>query len=316
MGEPPTERALLTPLLKRVFPSGVSEVARVTEGVSTRVYRVVAQGETLYLRILPEAGASFGPEVIAHERVRQLGVKAPAVIAYEPCYQPLQRSVMIVREIPGLPLSQSTSLDPTALSAIMQAAGSDLARINSVGVDGFGWVRRAEETARLHAPLPTNLAFALDGWDSELAFLAGATTLLSTDIALLEQVRSRYDAWLDDAESRLAHGDFDTTAIYQRAGSYTGIIDFGEVRGASRWYDLAHFHMRDGEYLTAILLPPLMRGYALVDTLPQDALRRVRFASLFINLHALSRSLRKRPPNRFTQHQVARLRADLAALSE
>ena len=45
-------------------------------------------------------------------------------------------------------------------------------------------------------------------------------------------------------------------------------------------------------------------------------LRRIRFAGMFINLHALSRNLRKRPPNRFTRHQVERLRADLAALSE
>ena len=169
MGEPPTERELLTPLLRRIFPSGVGEVARVTEGVSTRVYRVVAQNETFYLRILPEADASFGPEVFAHARVRQLGVKAPEVIAYEPRYQPLQRSIMIAREIPGLPLSQSTDLDPATLSAIMEAAGSDLARINSVGVDGFGWVGRAEESARLQAPLLTNRALALDGWESDLA---------------------------------------------------------------------------------------------------------------------------------------------------
>jgi aminoglycoside phosphotransferase (APT) family kinase protein len=316
MPRQPTERALLTPLLRRVFPSGVSQVARVAEGVSTRVYRVAAQEETFYLRILPEADASFGPEVVAHERVRQLGVRAPEVIAYEPRYQPLQRSIMIVREIPGLPLSQSTSLDPGALSAVMEAAGSDLARINSVGVDGFGWIRRDAETPGLRAPLPTHRTFALDGWESDVAYLADTTALLPADIILLEQARSRYDAWLDNAESRLAHGDFDTTAIYQRDGVYAGIIDFGELRGASRWYDLAHFHMRDGEYLTTTLLPPLMRGYAQVVGLPQDALPRVRFASLFINLHALSRSLRKRLPNRFTRHQVERLRADLAALAE
>lgn len=42
----------------------------------------------------------------------------------------------------------------------------------------------------------------------------------------------------------LAHGDFDTTHIYQDNGRYTGIIDFGEIRGADRWYDLGYFHMR------------------------------------------------------------------------
>ncbi|HEY7851317.1 MAG TPA: hypothetical protein VIC27_14700, partial [Ktedonobacterales bacterium] len=110
------------------------------------------------------------------------------------------------------------------------------------------------------------------------------------------------------------HGDFDATAIYQCDGRYTGIIDFGELRGASYWYDLAHFHMRDGEYLATTLLNPLMRGYAKVTPLPQGATRYITFASVFINVHALSRSLHKRPPDRFTRHQVKRLRADLAYL--
>lgn len=311
-----SERHALTPLLRRVFSSDVSQCERVAEGVSTRVYRVVAQEETFYLRILPEVGASFGAEVVAHERVRQLGVKAPEVIAYEPCYAPLQRSVMVVREIAGLPLSQSPFLDRANLDSILEAAGGDLARINSVSVAGFGWMARDVEAPRLQAPLPTWRALALDGWETNLAYLVSAATLLPADIALLEQARSRYDSWLDDAESRLAHGDFDATAIYQRDGVYSGIIDFGELRGVSRWYDLAHFHMRDGEYLASPLLPPLLRGYARAVTLPEDAARRILFASLFINLHALSRSLRKRPPNRFTQHQVERLRADLAALAE
>jgi hypothetical protein len=38
MDEPPTERELLAPLLRRVFPSGVREVARGAEGITTRVW--------------------------------------------------------------------------------------------------------------------------------------------------------------------------------------------------------------------------------------------------------------------------------------
>lgn len=89
------------------------------------------------------------------------------------------------------------------------------------------------------------------------------------------------------------------------------------MRGAGRWYDLAHCHMRDGEYLNAPLLPSLLRGYAQATPcpMPPDAERRIRLTSLFINVRALSRSLRKRPPNRFTRHQISVLRADLAALA-
>ncbi|HZC07662.1 MAG TPA: phosphotransferase [Ktedonobacterales bacterium] len=316
MAGQPSERDLLAPLLRRVFASNVTQVERVTEGVSTKVYRVLAQDKTFYLRILPEAGASFGPEVVAHERMRALGVNAPEVVFYEPLYEPLQRSVTIVTEIPGAPLSQSSHLDTRALDAIMVETGRDLARINSVQVDGFGWIARAPGLQRLRAPLSTNRAFMLEAWTADLAFLTDTATLRPKDVARLEQALAVHATWLDDGESWLAHGDFDATAVYQRDGAYTGVIDFGEMRGGSRWYDLAHFHMRDGEYLAATLLPPLLHGYADVIPLAADAERSIRFASLFINTRALSHSQRKRPPNRFTQHQVDVLRADLAALCD
>ena len=322
----PPDAEALAPLLRRafsIFPTGVDQVERierVAEGVSTWVYRIRRGGETFYLRILPEADATFAPEVIAHQRLRALGVRAPEVIYYEPMYQPLQRSVMLAREIAGAPLSHSPELDPAALAAITEAAGADLARINSLRVEGFGWVARAagcDDRDELRAPLPSNRALLLEAWAPDLAYLAETASLLPDDIARLERTLARHDAWLDDeADSRLAHGDLDATAIYQRDGVYTGIIDFGEMRGAGRWYDLAHCHMRDGEYLATPLLPALLRGYVRVAPLSFDAEARIRFTSLFINVRALSRSLQKRPPNRFTRHQLGVLRADLTTLAE
>ena len=44
-----------------------------------------------------------------------------------------------------------------------------------------------------------------------------------------------------DATAWLAHGDFDCSHIYVADGRYSGIIDFGEIRGANPWYDLAQF---------------------------------------------------------------------------
>lgn len=292
---------------------------RVTHGVSTWVYRIAHGETTAYLRVLPEAGASFAPEVLVHWRLRALGVRVPEVIYFEDGYAPLQRSVMVVSEIHGSPLASSAGFAPSQLDTIATAAGCDLARINAIAVEGFGWVRRdqADEgpAQTLRAELPSHRAFALEYWDDDLAYLAGTQTLAPQDIAALERTVARHDAWLDEAASVLAHGDFDTTAIYHVDGRYSGIIDFGEIRGASRWYDLGYFHMRDGEGLRVRLLPSLVRGYNEVAALPDDHVRRIRFASVLINVRALVRSLRKHPPNRHTQHQIARLREDIDVLS-
>jgi aminoglycoside phosphotransferase (APT) family kinase protein len=332
LGEP--DVGLLAPVLHQVFGAGPILVHRVAEGVSTWVYRIRVRGATYYLRVLPEAGASFAPEVAIHQQLRRRQVKVPRVLHFEACYEPLQRSIMVVDEVPGRPVSASAHLEPPALHAILLEAGRDLAHLNAVPVTGFGWVTRtvppngpmaplasaavtasdAEAAGGVCAPLPTYRAFMLGQWEADLTFLAAAV-LATQEVTLLERIRARYEDWLETGQSRLAHGDFDTTAIYQEQGRYTGIIDFGEICGASRWYDLAHFRMRDGEYLPLPLLPALLQGYASTRSLPETIEQQIHFESLLVNVRALARSLRKRPPNRYTHHQLDRLRADLAALS-
>ena len=48
-----------------------------------------------------------------------------------------------------------------------------------------------------------------------------------------ERRRDLESAWL-------AHGDFDATAIFYRDGRYSGLIDFGEIRGTEPLFDLGH----------------------------------------------------------------------------
>ncbi len=188
-------------------------------------------------------------------------------------------------------------------------------QINSVPVAGFGWVQRdSPETKQLRAQWPTYRAFALEWWVADLAYLA-EHTLSTEQVAMLERLISQYDVYLNSEDGCLAHGDFDITHIYQDAGRYTGIIDFGEIQGANPWYDLGHFHMRDREQHSFQLESALLRGYGDITSLPSDCEWRIRFTSMLINVRALARSLQKRPPNRYTQHQIEVLQQDMAFLT-
>ena len=301
-------------IVRHIFPSTSLVVERVAEGISTRVYRITASSEIFYLRVLPEEGASFAPEVATHAQLRQRQVSVPEVIYFEHCNDLLQRSIMITTEIKGQPLSQSASLPEEAREAILAEAGRDLACINSVSVEGFGWVQRElSERRQLEAQWPTYRAFVLERWEADLACLT-KSILSTTEVTTLERLVSQYDSYLNSEGGCLAHGDFDPTHIYQDGGCYTGIIDFGEIRGTDRWYDLGHFHLRDGERLPFRLEAPLVRGYGEIMTLPPDYEQRIRFTSSLINVRALARSLQRRPPDRYTQHQLEVLREDLAFL--
>jgi aminoglycoside phosphotransferase (APT) family kinase protein len=285
----------------------------VLSGISTYVYRIQSGGRTWYLRVLPDEEASLASEVVVLALLHQHHLKVPPVVHYQDNHPLLGRSFMIEEEIKGLALSRS-QLSEEAFDEVARAAGRELARLNSLPVDGFGWVQ--VERARpqhLRARWPTFRAFALAYRADDLRYLR--EHVLNAQVSAdLEEVLTRYDAWLDLDQGYLAHGDFDTTHIFQDQGCFTGIIDFGEVRGTGRWYDLAHFRIRDGAFPTYRLFPALERGYAEVVPLPVHYEQHLRFTSIVINIRALTRAFQTRPPDEYIWRQLAVLREDLAAL--
>jgi len=278
----------------KAFPRGADlTIERVGEGVSTYVYRIHRGDEVYYLRVLPEVGAGFAPEARVHTLLRERGVKAPEVVYLEHRNPELGLSVMVTTEAPGQHVGHCR--DERALRSIMVEAGRDLALINSIRVQGFGWIKRDRpEVVALEADLPTFRAFALDPLDEDLALL-GQYALTAREVAAIRATIGRADAWpdVDGAKGWLAHGDFDASHIYQQDGRYSGIIDFGEIRGADPSYDLGHFRMHDGETLPLSLLPYLLEGYGRVAPLPVDGMERIRLACLLIATKTLARRIRK-----------------------
>ena len=203
----------------------------------------------------------------------------------EPFDPVIRRSVLITTEVPGAPLAQESSA--RAAASVARAAGRDLAIVNQVAVQGFGWIRRDGPVWPLAAELATYAEFVTsylpDDWQ-------GKRGLLFSDVELgdLEE--------LIDTEQRrellhgqLAHGDFDVTAIFQEDGQYTGLIDFGEIRGTEPLYDLGHFHLHDGETFPALLLQHLLEGYREVVDLPPDYPEQIRRSAILLGLRQLCR---------------------------
>jgi aminoglycoside phosphotransferase (APT) family kinase protein len=284
---------LIEALVARVFPCTVpSHVERVEEGVSTYVYRVYRGNELFYLRVLPEVNASFAPEVRVHEMLRAKDVKVPEVVYFEHYNEALQRSVMVTTAIKGKHIGHY-HVNEVPRSTLVEA-GRDLAVINSIPVRHFGWIRRdSSKVTALEAELPTYRAFVFETLEEDLAFLS-EHVLNTREIMVIRGIVDRCDAWLDVEKAWLAHGDFDATHIYQEHGRYTGIIDFGEIRGGDHFYDLGHFQMHDGETLPARVLPYLLEGYREVVQLQQDYEQRIYFSSLLIAIRTLARSMKKR----------------------
>jgi aminoglycoside phosphotransferase (APT) family kinase protein len=289
---PVPDTAAVRAVVDRVFGSTASNgVERVIEGVSTYVYRIDRGSETFYLRVLPEAGASFAPEAAVHRLLLDRGVRVPEVVHYEHCNEVLGCSVMVTGEIAGSDVGRRAVDGATA--EIVRQAGRQLAVINSVPVAGFGWVRRdLGDVARVEGEHATDRAFLTEHLDTDLALLASGALSRSQVDAIRSIVEGR-SGWLEGEQGWLAHGDLDATHIFQCDGRYSGIIDFGEIRGGDRWYDLGHFRMYDGGTLPVTALDWLLEGYGEAADLPSDAYERICFASLLIAVRALARRLRR-----------------------
>jgi aminoglycoside phosphotransferase (APT) family kinase protein len=120
-------------------------------------------------------------------------------------------------------------------------------------------------------------------WPGPLGSLLPGHALAAVE-AMLDDERAR-----PPAVARLAHGDYDATAIFCQGGHYTGVIDFGEIRGAEPVFDLGHFQLHDQERVSHRLLPALLDGYAQVEQ-PQDP-RSIRRSAVLLGLRQLCRWL-------------------------
>lgn len=273
-------------------------VERTRDGVSTVVYRVLRDGEVFYLRFGEEAGDDLRTDASLHEVLLGAGVPVPEFlhVRFDPGSD---RSVALTTEVPGAPLTSAEEAP-----AVLEAAGRCLRVVNSFPVAGFGFVRRHGPGWPLTGEFATHEEFVRsclpDPWPGRLTALFTAAELEELDGLVQEQIAL-------DVSAHLVHGDFDTTPVFCRDGEFTGFIDFGEVRGAEPWFDLAHFLLHEGEVLPEPLLPHLLRGYG--SSPGPAALRR---SAVLLGLRQVCRwfgPLRNHPADHpAVVHRTARLR--------
>jgi Ser/Thr protein kinase RdoA (MazF antagonist) len=168
---------------------------------------------------------------------------------------------------------------------ILREAGRQLARIHRIEVDGFGWIDR-NSYVKLAGEKRTFDEYFSEYLENDLQALSqlpfsyeersGITSLIMTARQML-----------DVREAVLVHGDFDISHIYHSAGRYSGIIDFGEIRGNNRLFDFATFI---GFYQDREAYSCLLEGYREMECLTDRDLYAAELFALFILLRFLGKA--------------------------
>jgi aminoglycoside phosphotransferase (APT) family kinase protein len=223
-------------------------------------------------------------EALVHRELRRRGARVPEVVLFEPFDHQLGRSVLVTTEIEGDAIRDRTDMD---LHDLLIDAGRDLALIGEMTVDGFGWIRKDPSVTSLEADGASARSLMLGSLDDDLAVLL-ERVLGRSEVADIERAVGSSAALLDGLPSRLAHGDFDDSHIFCNGAAYTGIIDFGEMRGAPPLYDAAHYALHDPSFEQPTL-PSLLEGYAEVAPLPDDHEMQIGLLALLIGVRTLAR---------------------------
>lgn len=300
--------AAVQALLHRWFSGQEPVSERMGSGGSTPVYRVIAGGTVAYLRLGEEPGERRDAEVRVHKLLRERGVPVPEILHYESAPPELDRSAALTSMIPGRPIDRHTPI--AAVRRIARQAGRDLATINAIPVRGHGWVDAVRGEDR---HLVAEYSIRAD-WAAE--YLAATDTVVASGIlnnGLHGTLRQAMHTWADLPDrgwSRLAHGDFDATHIYAgpETHTYTGIIDFGEIRGADPLYDLGHVYMHAADAFGTEVFDHLVAGYRERVDLPVDWRGEIRLQPIAIATRALAIQL-GRPASAYRRMLTDRLYA-------
>lgn len=274
-------------LARRVFPASSSlSIEPASTGRLVAVYRVHVDNSVFYLRVAEELGQDLSTDGFVLDRLAGLGVGVPAVVHVEAEPQELDRSVLIVAELAGQSLARKGTDEEADRAA--RAAGGDAAVVNTLAVDGFGWLHRDGQPA-LSAGLADSSDYSgfvvsqlPDPWPGWLTTVFAPVELDVLE-ALVESERRE-----PVVQAHLVHGDLDVTHIYVDHGHYSGLIDFGEMRGAERELDLGHFLLHDGETRPRLLFESFLAGYREVSSLPDDHRERIRRSAILSGLRQLS----------------------------
>lgn len=299
-------------MLRRIFPGSAFHVERTPDGVSTEVYRITRGEQTFYLRLPLDHPANFAAEAAVHTELRRRGVRIPEVVHYELSAEELGRSVLVTTEIPGGPMTSDVPATE-ALPGIYRAAGRDLALVNQIGVEGFGWIQNRHPGWPLRAEHREFGRWIADFDAATLRHLGfGRADVQRVRQIVTEEVRHAPPA----GRGLLAHGDFYVSQVFHRDGRYTGMIDFGSIQGSNGWHDLATFRLSDPEQNMPedAAVPHLEAGYAEVAGMPPDFHARVLGTAVTIMAERLVRqyleegeSARRRASFRIFLHHLHRL---------
>ena len=212
-------------------------------------------------------------EAWAYDRVRQLGVPVPRVLAVDASRTLVATGFVLLEKLQGAPLRQCAPATAAA-ERLLREAGRHLRMLHGVEVEGAGALD-PRAYVRNGATRGTSATWADAVNETFTRALQRLDALCWLDGAAIEAVRAAFDDRQSVLENpgrdhALLHGDFDLAHVFAAddGATVTGFLDFDDVASGDPAWDLATLAHGDG----IASLQTVLEGYepqvALVERLP------------------------------------------------
>lgn len=274
-------------LLRRWLPGHDLAIDRSRSGGSTEVYRVRTRDDIYWLRLAEDPGEDRSVEYHAHITLRRLEVRVPDILMFEVAPPELDRSACLTSHISGIPFTEYPDQKVARHGA--ESAGRDLATINAVRTEGFGWIDHQQAGSPTIAAEHSLRADWATEYDNATERVRASNVIPANLETIFQHVMHDWKCQPASNNGHLVHGDFDATHIYvdPETGDYSGIIDFGEARGADSSYDLGHALLHDSEVGRIPVFDSIVSGWT-GGTPDKDLIRQIRTQAVAIGTRQLS----------------------------
>lgn len=269
---PPVEPETLQEIAKR---HGERDVRRLPQvGLFNAVY---ALGNDLILRIPrqhPDFVAATEREAVASPLAKRVGVRTPALVAYDSSLSLLPVPFLVYERVRGETL-ELLGTEPETTPDVWRELGRDYSALHH-------GVARTPENTHLEAP-------PFDPPQQFVERLAERGTFTSREAAWLLGMLERLEpAMRAEVRKTFCHGDSQGTNVMVSAGShdYMALIDWG----SATWADPAH----EPAGLPLRALPHLLEGYRQVAPMDGDDTAEARI--LWWQFRNALTFLERRPP--------------------
>lgn len=259
----------------------------VNDGVSTEVYKLTNKGIVYYVRISQDKDM-WKKEADVYKILKNKNLHIPEVILKA---NTDEIYFLITSEILGKPISANSE----NLEEILEYAGEELGIINSIPVKSFGYF---DDT-----PYEKYEDFLFRNFEEKVNTLTSIGLITNSQKKNLLTLGERYRKLASEIRRPyLSHGDFDFSQIFESDGKYSGIIDFGDIRGSSQFHDLSHFcTVEQDSYLK-----PLLRGFKKIVNMPTNWADFINMEVLGICVSRLNWIIRDTPERILTDHPAVR----------